>query len=83
MPLYFFHVRRRGMVIPDWEGTRVASIDEARVIAISDARALIIEHLKTDAPVPLDDGIDIADEHGAVLHTVTFKEALDSPRGAR
>jgi hypothetical protein len=73
---YFFHVHRAGQVILDPEGTPLASVEEARQEARLVARELIIHRLKTDQPVSLEDSVDVADEHGAVLHTVTFKEAL-------
>jgi hypothetical protein len=76
MQVYFFHLRRRGKLILDPDGTSLASSDEARRVAVLEARELIVTILKTEGRVPLEDGIDIADEHGAVLDTVTFKEAL-------
>jgi hypothetical protein len=76
MYLFFFHLRRSGKVIHDPDGTLLASIDEARRYAKLEAREVIVTILQTEEPVPLDDGIDVADEHGAILHTITFKEAL-------
>ena len=76
MPLYFFNLRRTGRVVPDAEGVSFAGIDEAVREAFLDARALISDRLRTDEPVPLDDTIDIADEHGVVLFSITFEQAL-------
>jgi hypothetical protein len=76
MQLYFFHLRRGEEVVLDPEGIRVADLGEAREVAIADARALIIEHLKRDGPVPLDDAIEVTDEHGAVLLAVALRQAL-------
>jgi hypothetical protein len=76
MHLYFFHLHRCGKVILDREGTSLASIDEARRFAKLEARELIIRILATEEPVPFDDGIEVADEQGAVLHRATFEEAL-------
>jgi hypothetical protein len=76
MPWFFFHLRRNGQIIPDPEGARLTGIDEAQAEAKLAARELIIDHLKTNQPLLLDDGIDVTDEHGTVYYTVTFEEAL-------
>jgi hypothetical protein len=76
MPKYFFNLYRNGQVILDHEGVRLAGIEEAQGEATREARELIIDVLRTDRPVPLSDGIDVTDEHGLVLHTVTFEKAL-------
>jgi hypothetical protein len=76
MGLYFFHVHRGGILIPDPDGTQMAGFDEACRQAFREARCLLSEHLKTDRPIRLQDGVQLADEHGHVLYTVTFEEAL-------
>ena len=78
---YFFNMRRAGKLIADAEGALAASLDEARDMAISDARELIIGVLKTREAVPMVDGIEIADEQGIILRFVIFAEAL-GPAGA-
>jgi hypothetical protein len=79
---YFFHLRRSGTVILDPEGRKLAGIDEARREAVLDARELIIGLLRADKPVPMNDSIDVGDECGDVLYTVTFAEALGCVVGA-
>jgi hypothetical protein len=76
MPRYFFYLSRNGQVIPDPEGTELADLSEARSEAFLNARDLIIQILRSDEPLPLDDNVQVVDEHGSLLHTVTFKEAL-------
>ena len=76
MPRYFFYLSRSGQIIPDPEGTELADISGARREAFLNARDLIIQTLKRDEPVPLDDNVLVVDEHGSLLHTVTFKDAL-------
>jgi len=76
MPRYFFHLSRRGRIILDPEGTELADIAHARREARLNARDMLIRILKTDEPVPLDDNVHVADEHGSVLHTITLREAL-------
>ncbi len=76
MDLFFFHLNRLGQTIFDREGTRLPGLDEACQEAIRSARELMIQDLKTDKPLSLDDRVDIADEHGLLLLTVTFKQAL-------
>jgi hypothetical protein len=76
MPRYFFHLSRRGRVIPDPEGTDLTDIGEAQREAILSARDAIIRTLITDKPVSLEDSVQVVDEHGSLLLVVTFKEAL-------
>jgi hypothetical protein len=82
MDLFFFHLNRLGQTIFDREGTRLPGLDEACQEAIRSARELMIQDLKTDKPLSLDDRVDIADEHGLLLLTVTFKQALGLPVSA-
>jgi hypothetical protein len=79
MYLFFFHLNRYGQTIFDPEGTRLTGIDDAREEATLSARGLAIQDLKEGKALPLDDSIDVADEHGLVLLTVTFKQALGLP----
>jgi hypothetical protein len=76
MPIYFFHLRRSGKTILDPDGTLLASPEEAHRAAVLDARDLIIAVLNTEDAVPLADGIEIADESGVIMRTVSFKDAL-------
>jgi hypothetical protein len=74
--MYFFHLRRNGETILDPDGTVLASHDEAYRAAVLEARELIVRILSSDDSVPFDDGIEIADENGLVVHTVTFEAAM-------
>jgi hypothetical protein len=82
MHLYFFHLNRNGTVILDPEGVFLAGPDEARRTAVLEARELIVQILKAGSPVPLSDGIEVVDENGVVLHTVTFEDVLARPSDA-
>jgi hypothetical protein len=76
MPRYFFHLSRGEQVILDPEGTELADVKEARREAFLIARDVMIRVLKTAEAVPLDDYVQVVDEHGSMLHMVTLKEAM-------
>jgi hypothetical protein len=76
MALYFFHLHKAGQIITDPEGTHLPTIGEACQEALFAARELIINRLRNNKSVSMDDYIAVADENGTVLHKLTFRDAL-------
>jgi hypothetical protein len=74
MPRFFFHVYD-DIVALDNEGVELSSIERAKDEAIRGARALACEEvLKGD--LHLDHRIEVADESGAVLEIVNFRDVV-------
>ncbi|MFN7026234.1 MAG: DUF6894 family protein [Pseudorhizobium sp.] len=74
MPRYYFHIRQCGL-IEDPDGTQLHDIEAARAIAIEGIRDLVAESLRQGRRVE-PDAVAIADEDGAILSVVTFREVL-------
>jgi hypothetical protein len=64
------------MDVPDLEGIELPDLASARASAIEQARGMIGETAKTDARIVLSHHIDIEDEKGRVLDTVTFRDII-------
>jgi hypothetical protein len=75
MPRYFFHLRN-DLDVPDPEGKELPDLDAARAqalaFAVDMAAASVLEHRKLN----LQHRIDVEDETGAILLTVTFGDAI-------
>ena len=65
----------RGQLVPDETGMDLPSLKEARREAVQSAREILADQLRAGEAL---DGqrIEIADDTGAVLEVVTFREAL-------
>ena len=74
MPRYFFHVCNDDLTI-DEEGCEQPDLATAREWAIENARSLVCESVRK-GHLNLDDRIEIADDSGGRLMTVTFREAF-------
>jgi hypothetical protein len=74
MPRYFFHLHNDEISV-DEEGRELADLAAARATALEAARGLAGEAV-SKGEVNLDDHIDIADADGAILYTLTFREAF-------
>ena len=74
MPRFFFLIAD-GDVYEDEEGQEHADGDAAMAAALTAARELIAEDVK-DGHISLRDKIVVSDEHGAVVGTLNFKDAL-------
>jgi hypothetical protein len=74
MPHYFFHLYN-GIVTSDDEGLDLPDLQAARANGIKEAREMMIETV-AEGWINLSHRIDIADESGAVLATVSFAEAV-------
>jgi hypothetical protein len=76
MPRFYFNVRVGPHVIPDTEGTDLASLQEAQAEALLDARSLM-----SAAILEGDDisgrSIEICNEAGDVLFILPFGDAVN------
>ena len=75
MPHYFFHIRNSEHV-DDEEGRELPDLGAAREYALEAARSLVCADIK-QGWLNLDHYIDVADEAGAVLIRLTFREAFE------
>jgi hypothetical protein len=76
MPLYFLHVYNSTGWSRDEEGLDLPDLDAARAQAVEGIRSILsdeVEHGKIDFAGK----IEIADESGRVLATVTYHDAVD------
>jgi hypothetical protein len=74
MPRYFFNLVG-SETVTDIEGSELASLDEARVEAIQDARAIMSEAILAGHDVS-ERRVEICDEAGTLLAVVRFEEAF-------
>ncbi len=74
MPRYFFHLRNR-LDADDPEGRMMPDADTARAEAIKDARSVIASEV-LEGRLDLDGWIEIVDETGDPVLTVTFRDAV-------
>ncbi|MET1111699.1 MAG: hypothetical protein ABWX67_09265 [Allosphingosinicella sp.] len=74
MPRYFFHLYN-DIVAMDEEGADFPDLTAARANGVREARAMMLETV-AEGRINLSHRIDIADETGAVLATITFGEAV-------
>lgn len=75
MPRYFFNVYD-DVVAPDEEGQELPNLQAARLSAIAGARDLVTAQVKHGYMVR-SHWIDVIDEQGAVVLSVTFGEAVE------
>ncbi|KQS65577.1 hypothetical protein ASG39_10315 [Rhizobium sp. Leaf371] len=76
MPRYYFQIVERNAVLDDLDGADVASLAEARREAERAIREIAAEHLKIERKLELT-SIQIRDEAGDVVASVTYDEAMD------
>ncbi len=74
MPRFYFHLHN-DVDVPDEGGEELPDLAAARAHAISMARFEVAEAAKVGR-ILLSHRIDVEDEHGAVLATVPFSEAV-------
>jgi hypothetical protein len=72
---YYFHLRN-DLDVPDDEGKELANLQAARAHAVVMARFEVAEAAKLDGRILLSHRIDIEDEQGNVLSSVSFDEAV-------
>lgn len=76
MPRFYFHLEMCGRVYPDEEGRSFPDLEHARASAVLDARDLMAGEVKAGR-LCFACRIDIADEQGAVVLTLPFREAVE------
>ena len=75
MPRFYLHLVD-DVDAPDEEGVELADLSAARVRAMGEARALIGESVRAEGRIVLSHRIDIEDEHGKLLDTIYFRDAV-------
>jgi hypothetical protein len=74
MPRYYFHLYN-DVVSMDDEGVELADVAAARTNGIKEAREMMVE-MVSEGRINFSHRIDIADESGAVIDSVTFADAV-------
>jgi hypothetical protein len=74
MPRYFFHLYN-DIYAQDEEGRELPDLEVAHANAVREARELMMETL-SKGELDLSHRIEVTDETGAVLATITFGEAV-------
>jgi hypothetical protein len=75
MPHYHLNLHNSHVDAPDEEGADFADVSAAREHAVTGIREFL-SHEAKGGMVDLRGRIDIADDHGAILLTVPFREAM-------
>jgi hypothetical protein len=75
MPRYFFHVYD-DVIAEDEEGAELPNLAAARLNALHGARDLMSEQVRRGYIV-LSHWIDVMDEQGEKVLTITFRDAVD------
>ena len=76
MPIFYLHLHNGTGDITDLEGSELPGVDDARRLAILGIRSIVAEEAKAGR-IDLRGRIDIADEGGATIMTVDFREAFE------
>ena len=76
MRRYFFHIREGGSLVRDEEGIQLVDDASARAEALRGARSLLSAAV-CEGRLPLDHAIVVADEAGAVLFELSYREAVE------
>lgn len=75
MPRFYFHLHNHADV-SDESGKELPDLEAARAYAVSMARFEVSESAKRDGCIVLSHHIDVEDENGAALATVSFQDAV-------
>lgn len=76
MPRYFFHLREPGRYVRDEEGTELSDLDAAGNYALDSARAIIAHEVREHGLIPLSHIMEVEDEAGAIVRTLSYVEAV-------
>ena len=80
MPLFYFHVRHQKSRDEDLDGLSFEDIGEAKTGAIQYLREVVADELRSAHAIEIV-ALDIADQRGNVVATVTVEEAILKPLG--
>lgn len=75
MPLYFFHIHNSIGFVEDEEGRELPDLDTARAEGLKGVRSILAEDV-SKGHLDLDGRLDIADEQGRLVLTISFAEAV-------
>jgi hypothetical protein len=75
MPRFYFHLYN-DLVAMDEEGLELPDLAAARETAKANIRDIMAELVKEDGRVTLQHRVEIADETGAIVATVPFRDAV-------
>ena len=75
MPRYFFHLHN-DIDSLDEEGVELPGLEAARAMARRSVQFAAAESVKDEGHLVLDHHIDIADESGAIVETVRFRDVV-------
>ena len=75
MSVYFFHLRDGLEMLADPDGREIDHVDHIAGIALREARA-IIGHEAAAGTIYLDKHIHVANESGAIMHRLSFSDAV-------
>jgi|GraSoiStandDraft_16_1057320.scaffolds.fasta_scaffold1654528_2 hypothetical protein len=79
MPKFYINFRHGGEVAEDDEGIELQTLEEAREVALTSARELLADSVKSASDDPPLEAVIITDESGRELMTISAKEALPEP----
>ena len=80
MAVYYFHLRDGDDLLLDPEGCSFPDLGAALAKAMWTARSLLSADV-LEGRLPLGMRIDVADESGAVIHSLAFVDAVAIPAG--
>lgn len=75
MPMFFLHIRNGSGLIEDEEGSELPDPEAARLKAVRGARSIISAEA-LDGEIDLSGSIEVADQAGRVVLTVSYAEAV-------
>lgn len=75
MARYFFHLRDGQDVLIDPEGREIADPSQIPVLVLKEARSLMSQDVMT-GQIRFDFAIDVLDEAGAIVHHLSFRDAV-------
>jgi hypothetical protein len=75
MPRYFFNVRNGIGFVADDEGMELSGLEAARAVALKGARSIIVDEV-LEGRLDLDGAIEVVDEAGNRLLTMTYRQAV-------
>lgn len=78
MPRFYFHVRHSEGCDEVLDGTHFEGIEEAKVDAMRCLREIVADNLRAAQPVDIA-AMDIIDQRGVILATVSIDEAVLKP----